>query len=251
MWPLYVDPHTRQPLVPDGDALHPASGNSYRCIQLFGKRIPVFTGQALGDGGVRSLEMYGKSDSATIYRNFLEWLFKTFEVDEQEFRRSLISLLDPRPGHRILVTGCGLGDDVFTILDLLGRDVLVLASDLSPEMVAGTASYLAERYPGNNVELAVANAGKLPFEDSYFDSSFHFGMRLPDMVLPHIHRCAALQAWSRATYHAIAPGGGLDRGAAVDMRKYHIGKTHAELVKPADLPTERSWVRPVQVVHPN
>jgi SAM-dependent methyltransferase len=172
----YVDPLTGQHLAASGNTLLSPAGKAYQVISLFNKSIPIFTDHAqLGEAGMRSLAMYGDSTSAAVYRNFLNWLFKTFEVDEREFRRSLIAKLCLKDGDRVLITGCGLGDDVFPLLDMFGERCTVYASDLSLEMVAGAAGELEKRYPQARVELFAADASSLPFNENFFDAVFHFG----------------------------------------------------------------------------
>jgi SAM-dependent methyltransferase len=172
----YVEPNTGAPLEDKGGVFTSRSGASYPIVSLHGRTVPVFTGAtAPGDAALRSLAMYGNSDSAVIYRNFLDWLFRTFEEDEKAFRAALLAKLNLRPGHDVLVTGCGLGDDVFALLDLFGSDIRIWAEDVSLEMIAATASVLADRFPAANVQLFAADAAALPFADAQFDGVFHFG----------------------------------------------------------------------------
>ena len=121
--------------------------------------------------------MYDASDSAAIYRNFLDWLYATFNEDEAQFRRSLIDRLHLKKGQRVLVTGCGLGDDVLAMLDAFGSDCQVVATDLSTEMMAGTARALESRTAAEQavVELHACDACQLPWADCTFDAAFHFG----------------------------------------------------------------------------
>ena len=65
--------------------------------------------------------MYKKDDAESAYENFLTWLFETFKQDEISFRNSLVEKLNLKAGDRVLVTGCGLGDDVKCILPKLGQ----------------------------------------------------------------------------------------------------------------------------------
>ncbi|MES2282778.1 MAG: methyltransferase domain-containing protein [Pseudomonadota bacterium] len=121
--------------------------------------------------------MYDAADSAAIYRNFLDWLYATFDEDEAQFRQSLIARLRLKKGQRVLVTGCGLGDDVLALLDAFGSDCNIVASDLSTEMMAGTARALEGRSTDERmvVELQACDACQLPWADDTFDAAFHFG----------------------------------------------------------------------------
>ena len=121
--------------------------------------------------------MYDANDSAAIYRRFMDWLFTTFGEDEAQFRQSLIQRLHLKKGQRVLVTGCGLGDDVLAILDAHGANCQIMATDLSAEMMAGTARALEGRGAAERaaVELQACDACKLPWPEGTFDAAFHFG----------------------------------------------------------------------------
>ena len=103
------------------------------------------------------------------YRNFLNWLFLTFNEDESAFRKGLIADLRIQPGHKVLVTGCGHGDDIPPIFEAGARDVECI--DISENMIA----VAKDRLSGKDVKLHVSDASKLHFGDSTFDSAFHFG----------------------------------------------------------------------------
>ena len=121
--------------------------------------------------------MYDASDSAAIYRNFLDWLYATFAEDKSQFRQSLIERLHLKKGQRVLVTGCGLGDDALAMLDAYGTDCQIMATDLSTEMIAGSALALEGRSAAERaaVELQACDACHLPWPDGTFDAAFHFG----------------------------------------------------------------------------
>ena len=121
--------------------------------------------------------MYDSNESAAIYRNFLNWLFATFGEDEAAFRQAMVARLRLQPGARLLITGCGLGDDVFAVLDAFGAACEVHACDLSAAMVAGTGQALRDRTASQRaaVTLSVCDAQALPFRDGSFDAAFHFG----------------------------------------------------------------------------
>ena len=142
--------------------------------------IPVFIDDSLVSGGdAVSQAMYKKVDAEFFYENFLTWLFTTFNQDEVSFRNSLIEKLNLKEGHRVLVTGCGLGDDIKGILPKIGADGELFAQDISDVMVAATTRRLNEADIGSvdrkNIYLSVSNASMLPYQDAYFDAAFHFG----------------------------------------------------------------------------
>lgn len=92
-----------------------------------------------------SLSMYDLEAAQATYRNFLDWLFATFETDEVIWRAAMATRLRLRPGDAVLVTGCGLGDDIPAILDAVDAAGEVHAQDLSPEMIHEASARLARR----------------------------------------------------------------------------------------------------------
>ncbi|HEV8241742.1 MAG TPA: methyltransferase domain-containing protein [Thermoanaerobaculia bacterium] len=78
-----------------------------------------------------------------------------------EERGRAISLLELRPGERVLVPGVGTGAD----LPLLPHTVSVLGVDLTPAMLAR-----AKNHGRPGVELRVMNAERLELPDGSFDA---------------------------------------------------------------------------------
>lgn len=143
-------------------------------------KIPVFIDEKMLSGGDKiSQAMYKKNDAESAYENFLTWLFETFKQDEISFRNSLVEKLNLKEGDRVLVTGCGLGDDVKCILPKIGSTGELFAQDISDLMIVATARRLSGagglQVDINNLYLSVSNASMLPHPDSYFDAAYHFG----------------------------------------------------------------------------
>jgi ubiquinone/menaquinone biosynthesis C-methylase UbiE len=118
-----------------------------------------------------NLRMYNAANSVEIYRNFLDWLFLTFDVEEQAFRNQLLAHLRLSPGMRVLITGCGLGEDIAIVRRLVGPSGEVHAQDISKAMVLESA----RKYAQENTLFTVSNANCLPYASGYFDAVFHFG----------------------------------------------------------------------------
>lgn len=78
-------------------------------------------------------------------------------------RRRAIELLDVKPGERVLIDGCGTGLD----LELLPRDCIVTAMDLTPAMVEKTRARAAAL--GMSIDARVMDAARLEFADGTFD----------------------------------------------------------------------------------
>jgi SAM-dependent methyltransferase len=173
---VYRDPRGKHALREGEGGWVAADGRSYPLITVHGQTIPVFTG--LGSASEAHAEgMYDTQHDTEVYRNFLIWLYATFGEDESHFRQALVTKLQLKEGDRLLITGCGLGDDIVPVVDAFGAHVQVFASDLSPAMVSQAASLLDERgvLQRGAVSLSVADAGELPFADGTFDAAFHFG----------------------------------------------------------------------------
>ena len=150
----------------------------HRFLPSIDALIPDFRNlDALDVGAQASLNMYDFEGAREIYRNFLSWMFRTFDADESAFRSDLIARLKLRPDSRVLITGCGIGDDVSAVCSQLDSRGEVFALDLAPEMVVATHECLREMecVNGPQISLCVADACHLPFPDGYFDASFHFG----------------------------------------------------------------------------
>jgi len=77
-----------------------------------------------------NLKTYNASASVDVYRNFLDWLFATFDVSEADFRKSLLSLLRLSRGTKVLITSVGLGDDLPIVRRMVGPDGEVHAQDI-------------------------------------------------------------------------------------------------------------------------
>jgi phosphatidylethanolamine/phosphatidyl-N-methylethanolamine N-methyltransferase len=78
-------------------------------------------------------------------------------------RRRAIELLRVQPGERVLIDGCGTGLD----LELLPRDCIVTAVDLTPAMVEKTRARAAAL--GMTVDARVMDAARLDFAAESFD----------------------------------------------------------------------------------
>ncbi|RDI48172.1 class I SAM-dependent methyltransferase [Aquicella lusitana] len=116
-------------------------------------------------------KIYDAPASAEVYRNFLDWLFATFNEDEMSFRQNLIKKLRLSAGQKVLITGCGFGDDIGIIYDMVGNSGEIHAQDLSKSMVLSASN----KFKQSNVRFSVSTATALPYKSRYFDAVFHFG----------------------------------------------------------------------------
>lgn len=177
----YVCPQTREALRHTPEGMVRPDGKRYPYLPTASgavSPVPDFLGTgASGEGQGTSLSMYNAEAACEMYRNFLDWLFATFEADETAFRKAMAARLRLSPGQSALVTGCGLGDDIPAILDEVGADGEVYAQDLSAAMAFRAAALWADEPPEKacRVSFSVGNALWLPFADDVFDAAFHFG----------------------------------------------------------------------------
>lgn len=175
----YVCPKTKESLREVDDGLLAEHGSLYPFVGLEeGVNIPDFVAvKEQGKTGKQSLDMYDQKASAEFYTNYLNWLFQTFQEDELSFRENLVAKLNLQRGNRVLITGCGLGDDIQPVIDIIGPDGEIYANDLAGEMVV--AASRLHNIPGGeyskNTFFSVCDAKNLPFMDNYFDGAFHFG----------------------------------------------------------------------------
>jgi SAM-dependent methyltransferase len=222
----YVCPLSKTELCVQDSGLVDTHGKQYPFLKntVTVNPIPVFIDENLVSGGdAVSQAMYKKVDAEFFYENFLTWLFKTFKEDETSFRNSLIEKLNLKEGSRVLVTGCGLGDDIKCILPKIGANGELFAQDISDIMVAATARRLNDDSDisltaKKNIYLSVSNASLLPYQDAYFDAAFHFGgINLFSDIKSAIHEMARV----------VKVGGKIvigDEGVAPWLKETEYGK---------------------------
>jgi SAM-dependent methyltransferase len=146
-------------------------GTVYKFVDSNSRVIDFIEPMIASDSDSANLEMYNSQSSTEIYRNFLNWLFETFGEDEKGFRGKTLGHLKLSRGMKVLVTGCGLGDDLPLILNSIGVEGEIHAQDLSKSMVV-SASKLSG---GENICFSISNATSLPYVSRYFDAVYHFG----------------------------------------------------------------------------
>jgi ubiquinone/menaquinone biosynthesis C-methylase UbiE len=138
----------------------------------FGNVLDLITKTELTKSDVENITAYSSSGSAEVYRNFLDWLFATFSENEEVFRQKLLQPLRLREGMNVLIVGCGLGEDIRLVRQLIGPDGAIHAQDLSREMVLRASAFNSG---DGRLMFTISNALDLPYKDDYFDAVFHFG----------------------------------------------------------------------------
>ena len=87
---------------------------------------------------------------------------------EKLVNRSLLTLLDPQPGERVLDIGCGAGVDTIVAAMVVGPTGRAVGVDMTPEMLV-RARESVQLIPLENVSFEEASAENLPFENASFD----------------------------------------------------------------------------------
>ncbi len=83
-----------------------------------------------------------------------------------------------RPGHTVLDIAGGTGDIAAAMARRVGRDGLVILSDINASMLEVGRDKLVNKGVVGNLEVAQANAEALPFADDSFDCvTIGFGLR--------------------------------------------------------------------------
>lgn len=93
--------------------------------------------------------------------------------------RRLIEAAAIGPGMRVLDLAAGAGDPTLLVAETVGAGGFVVASDLTPEMLAGAVSRAAAQGLAN-IAFAVADMAALPFAAGAFDAlTCRFGIMFP------------------------------------------------------------------------
>lgn len=112
------------------------------------------------------------------------------------WKRILLTVLDPRPGRRLLDLAAGTGDISFGWKRLGGGPAVL--SDINPSMLGVARDRALDRGLTTDVEFMVADAERLPLPDCRFDRvSIAFGLR----------NCTDKDAVLREARRVLKPGG--------------------------------------------
>lgn len=212
---MYVSPKDKSALIENKDSLTAIDGSVFPITRVGNFFIPNFVGTN-DSAYLETNASYDHKDSIEFYSNSKEWLFQTFEEDEQEFRLQIMKKIIQGNERRILITGCGLGDDISSVLELTNFKAHIYTTDLSSTMLLHTAKTFGQYQ--NNLSFSVCDACELPFGDNYFDAVFHFGgINLFDNIEQAINEMSRV----------VCPGGRVgfgDEAVAPWLRKLDYGK---------------------------
>ena len=172
---LLTCPQHKNVVARSGEVLVCSGGCKFPIIRYMEQEIIDFGGNIDRNSTQKNLLFYNGQEQNERYRNFLLWLFSTFNTDEESFRKMLLSRLAIPQGGKVLVTGCGNGDDLAALAKHYpSKSLDIHAQDISPEMVWETAKTVTQ-IGMQQVTLSVSDATNLPYQDGTFDAVFHFG----------------------------------------------------------------------------
>ena len=116
------------------------------------------------------------------------------------WKRFTIGMADLKPGQRVLDLAGGTGDLTRLMAPRVGREGLVVLSDINAAMLGNGRSRLLDQGISGNVDFAQANAEQLPFHDASFDLvTMAFGLR----------NVTDKQQALNSIYRVLRPGGRL------------------------------------------
>lgn len=120
-----------------------------------------------------------------LYAPVYDWVARPFRGG----RRRALERLDVGPGERVLLVGCGTGEDLVHMPD----GVEVVALDITPAMVRRTRRRADAL--DHDVDAMVGDAGALPLDDDAFDAvALHLVLSVvpdPGAVLAEAERVVA------------------------------------------------------------
>ena len=109
------------------------------------------------------------------YKNFLNWLFKTFKVEEKTFRQNMFQSLRVSENMNVLITSVGNGDDIINFKSVFPNiNLNIYAQNISETM----CEFTLLRLKNLNIyikEINISDLAALPYKSNFFDIVFHFG----------------------------------------------------------------------------
>ena len=123
-----------------------------------------------GDRGV--VNRFHSVDQTTNPDFFIKFVDEGNRLETVQTCKKIMSFLNIQQGQSILDVGCGTGDDVLSLAELVGKTGCVVGVDSSENMIE-EAKKRSKLRGGNkiSIELHVGNAHHLDFADNTFDCS--------------------------------------------------------------------------------
>lgn len=157
---IYICPNCKK-------SLNKCQKKNHCYFKILNNNILVFTNQKTS-----KITDYEIKQANIFYKNFLNWLFKTFKTNEKDFRKKLFQNIKFLKNQNVLITGVGNGDDInFILNNFKNINLKIYAQDLSSSLILNCS----KRYKSKNIFYNVSDARSLPFKNNFFDHIFHFG----------------------------------------------------------------------------
>jgi demethylmenaquinone methyltransferase/2-methoxy-6-polyprenyl-1,4-benzoquinol methylase len=108
------------------------------------------------------------------------------EHGERRIRALGLSLLEARPGERVLDVGFGTGSSIVALAEAVGRSGHVFGIDISPGMKAVAEARIRVANPAGKISLTLTAIPPIPFQNATVDAVFMaFTLELfPDDTIP-------------------------------------------------------------------
>ena len=116
----------------------------------------------------------------------------------RRYKQQSYELLNIGRGNRVLDIGCGVGDDLLALSEIVGTNGLAIGIDRSETMISEATKRIEA--VDSSAEFRVGDAENLDFEDNYFD-----GCRA-DRVFHHLDSPVTVLC---ELYRVVRPGGRL------------------------------------------
>jgi ubiquinone/menaquinone biosynthesis C-methylase UbiE len=118
-----------------------------------------------------SLKNYNVNNIKIFYKNYLNWLYKTFKTNNSFLRKQIFEGINLKKKQKILITGCGLGHDIIHLIKNINNSTKIYAQDYSKDLIHECYKKIKRK----KLYFNISNAMNLPFKDNVFDVVFHFG----------------------------------------------------------------------------
>jgi ubiquinone/menaquinone biosynthesis C-methylase UbiE len=137
----------------------------------------------------------------------------------QTYKRRAIALLGLQEGDRVLDVGCGAGDDVSLLAQVVGAGGSAVGVDASAAMIAEARARHAVSLPPN--AFVVGNAERLPFADGSFDGclAIRTFQHLADLRLALAEMCRVAKSGGRLV--VVDPD---HETAVIDVPERHLAR---------------------------
>ena len=104
----------------------------------------------------------------------------TAQTERKRYKAKSYRLLNIGKGSSVLDTGCGTGDDVLALAELVGPTGKVVGIDYSDSLIEeANQRSIDKQLP---VQFSVGDVHNLDFGDNMFLSTFHFSSKKPSML---------------------------------------------------------------------